>query len=179
MPDDLDVPIEPLPFTYMSTRHARRGSRTASTRTRGRATSSRSTGRRPSPAGSTTTTRAAGPTLRHRLQQLAAARHRRPLAGAGTSNPEPRGIARRGSAARADPDGDRLGQDLHRRGRRLPPRPLRRREANPLPRRPRQPRPPDAERVPDVHGPERRVASSPSSTTSSTCPRTRSTRSRG
>ena len=74
--------------------------------------------------------------------------------------------------ARADPDGDRLGQDLHRRERRLPARQARRRAPRPVPRRPRQPRPPDAEGVPGLRDARTTAASSPSSTTSSTSPRT-------
>ena len=103
----------------------------------------------------------------------AAADHRPPLAGAGPGDHQPRALARRQPAARADPDGDRLGQDLHRRQRRLPARQVRRRPARPVPRRPRQPRPPDAEGVPAVHARPTTAASSPSCTTSSTSPRTR------
>ena len=81
-------------------------------------------------------------------------------------------------APRADPDGDRRRQDVHGRERRLPAGQARRRPPRPLPRRPRQPRPADAEGVPGLHDARTTGASSPSSTTSSTSPRTGSTRSR-
>ena len=52
--------------------------------------------------------------------------------------------------------------------------PIRRRcTSGPLPRRPREPRPPDAEGVPGFHRPRFRTASSPSCTTSSTLPSNR------
>ena len=44
-----------------------------------------------------------------------------------TRDPQPRGVARDEPAARADPDGDRLGQDVHRREHRLPADQVRRR----------------------------------------------------
>ena len=62
---------------------------------------------------------AAATTLRHRLRTCRRSTSR-PLAGAGARDPQPRALARREPAARADPDGDRVGQDLHGRQPRLP-----------------------------------------------------------
>jgi type I restriction enzyme R subunit len=78
---------------------------------------------------------ATAPTLRHRLRALPPLEHR-PLACPAHRGREPRALARGEPAARADPDGDRLGQDVHRRERRLPAREARRRATDPLPRRP-------------------------------------------
>ena len=71
-------------------------------------------------------------------------------------------------AAGADPDGDRVGQDVHRRQHLLPAGQVRRRRADPVPGRPRQPRPADAQGVPGLRPRPTTAASSPSSTTSST-----------
>ena len=70
--------------------------------------------------------------------------------------PQPRKIPRRGPPARADPDGHRQRQDLHRRHLHLPADQVRRRAPRPLPGRPRQPRPPDAQGVPAVRHARRR-----------------------
>src|SRR5206468_2890798 len=62
----------------------------------------------------------------------------------------------RQQAPRPHPDGHRQRQDLHRRQLRLPPHQARRRAPRPLPRRPRQPRRPDPERIPAVRHARRR-----------------------
>ena len=59
------------------------------------------------------------PTLRDRLRVMPALESDRAVAGAGAGDPEPGGVARGGPPAGADPDGDRLGQDVHG-GERLP-----------------------------------------------------------
>ena len=98
----------------------------------------------------------AAPTLRHRLRALPE------LLETGLWPAQFRAIAQPGAvaggepAAGADPDGDRVGQDVHRRQRLLPAGQVRRRAADPVPRRPRQPRPPDAEGVPGLHDARRR-----------------------
>ena len=69
------------------------------------------------------------PTLRHRLRALPPLRGDGPVAGAGRARSEPRGVARGEPAAGADPDGDRLGQDVHGGERRLPAGQARRRPA--------------------------------------------------
>ena len=115
-------------------------------RARGRGRARRSSTSRPAPrrgsrTGSTPTRRAApvfsfhrpetlagwldeirrhpiAPTLRHRLRAAAASSRRRALAGAGPRDPQPGAVAGREPAAGADPDGDRVGQDVHGRERR-------------------------------------------------------------
>ena len=152
-----------------------------STPTRRAARSSRSTGRRRSPAGSTRSRRhPTAPTLRHRLRDAARARARRASGrrrSRAIANLE--AVARREPAAGADPDGDRLGQDVHRRQRRLPAGQVRRRAAHPVPRRPREPRPADAEGVPGVRDARRRPQVHRALQRPAPAPRTRSTRSRG
>ena len=97
------------------------------------------------------------PTLRHRLQRAARRSTEQGLWPAQvTRDPQPRALARREPPARADPDGDRVGQDVHGRERRLPAGQARRRAARPVPRRPREPRPADAEGVPALHDARRR-----------------------
>ena len=59
--------------------------------------------------------------------------------------------------ARPSPDGHRLRQDLHRRHPGLPPHQARRGQAHPLPSRPRKPRTPDREGVPEFHHRRRRA----------------------
>ena len=150
MPDDLDVPIEPLPFTYMSTGTETRFKNGLDPDARTRDVFAV---HRPDTLAAWAAEhfdKSQAPTLRHRLQLLPDLNTDRALAGAGRGDPQPRGLARREPPARADPDGDRLRQDVHRREHRLPPHPLRRREADPVPRRSREPRPPDAEGVPGL-----------------------------
>ena len=57
------------------------------------------------------------PTLRHRLRALPAAAGDGLVAGAVPGDREPRDVAGGEPAAGADPDGDRVGQDVHRRER--------------------------------------------------------------
>ncbi len=85
------------------------------------------------------------------------AQRRGALAGPGDRDPQPRALARREPAPRPDPDGDRRRQDVHGGERRLSRGQARRRPPRPVPRRPRQPRPADAEGVPGVHDAGRRT----------------------
>ena len=119
----------PLPFLYESTGVETRFTN-RSTPSRAAARSSRSTS--PETLAGWLDERIArhptAPTLRHR----AAARcppldADRALAGPDHGDREPGAVAGGEPAARADPDGDRLGQDLHRGRRRLPPDQVRRR----------------------------------------------------
>ena len=120
LPDELEPAVEGGARRSSTSRPApRRGSRTGSTPTRRAGRSSRSTGPRRSPAGSTSSaaTRprrrcATGCAQLPELLDDGACGRRRSRAIA-----QPRGVARGEPAAGADPDGDRLGQDVHRRER--------------------------------------------------------------
>ncbi len=179
LPDDLAVPIEPLPFAYQSTGVETRFTNTLDPDPRSRECSG-STGPRRSPRWIAEVRRRpddadAAPPAPH-----AAASSTRPVSG------RRRSTRSRTWRSRSPQDRPRAliqmatgsGQDLHGRERRLPADQVRRRATRAVPRRPREPRPPDAEGVPGLHDARTMGASSPSSTTSSTCARTRSTRSR-
>ena len=93
---------------------------------------------------------------------------RRTLAGADHRHSQPRGVTGSQQATGADPDGDRLRQDLHRGQLRLPAGEVREGQADLVPRRPRQPRPPGPARSSSSSSRPTTGASSASSTSSST-----------
>ncbi len=179
VPDEVPTALEgALPFVYEST-GTRPASRTRSTRMPRAARSSRSTGRETLAALARRDPQATRPRRRSAIaSHMPPLEPRRPLAAAGHRDPQPRAVARREPAARADPDGDRLGQDAS------PPRTSPTASSS-TPTRAAcssssTARTSAARRSRSSRGSRRRTtgASSPSSTTSSTSPRTTSTRSR-
>ncbi len=90
-----------------------------------------------------------------RLRRMPALDPERPARRPGPSDRGPRGVAAKRQAQGPDQHDHGLGQDLRRRRRGLPPPALRRRRADPLPRRPHQPRPPGLHRVRQLRHPRR------------------------
>ena len=81
----------------------------------------------------------------------------RSCGGPAPGDREPGTVARQEPPALPDPDGDWIGQDLHRRQRLLPAHQVRRGEAGALPRGSEQPRAADLPRVPAVRQPRERL----------------------
>ncbi len=178
MPDDLEVPIEPLPFTYMSTGAETRFKNGLDPDARTRDVFAFHRPETLAAGSATYFDEHEAPTLRHRLQllpeldttglwpaQVEAIRNLE----VSLAESRPRALIQMATGSGKTYTAANVAYRLIK---------LRRRDADPLPRRPREPRAADAEGVPGLHDPGRRAASSPSSTTSSTSPRTRSTRSR-
>ena len=171
-PDALPAYRRPLPFLYESTGVETQFTNLLDPEPRSREvftfhrpeTASRvapAGGLRAEPARAPRRRRATGAVHRGRHpacppQDPPATDHRRPLAGPDHRHPEPRGVAGREQAARPDPDGDRLRQDVHRVQLHLPPGEVCEGQAHPVPGRPRQPRPPGGEGVPAVRHARRR-----------------------